>query len=274
MSAVLNATSSEKRSSGREFDGSVFIVTGAAQGLGRDIANTVAARGANVVLCDVNEDRVAAAAAEICDVHGAAALAVTCDVRDPQDWDAVVARAEQQFGRIDHLINGAGTLEVGTVVDTAPEAFRRLFDVNVAGTFLGMRAIIPVMQKQGRGTIVNISSMAGKKGMPELAAYCASKAAVISLTQSTALEVSPLIRVNAVCPGVIDTEMQKLEYEILSARTGQSADEIRDGWINDVPLRRLQDPADISAAVCFLASEQARNVTGESLNVNGGLLMD
>ena len=257
-----------------EFAGQVFVVTGAAQGLGRDIAETAAARGAHVVLCDVNEVKVRAAATEVGDLHGAKTLAIACDVRDPDSWRDLVDRAKQTFGRIDHLVNGAGTLEVGAVVDTDPEAFRRLFDVNVTGTFLGMRAVIPTMLEQQAGSIVNISSLCGKKGMPDLAAYCASKAAVLSLTQSTALEVSPHVRVNAVCPGVIDTEMQKREYELVSARTGQTPAEIREEWVSGVPLKRLQEPSDISAAVCFLASGQARNITGESLNVNGGLFMD
>jgi NAD(P)-dependent dehydrogenase (short-subunit alcohol dehydrogenase family) len=258
----------------REFAEQVFVVTGAAQGLGRTIAETAASRGAAVVLCDVNEVKVRATATEIGDLHGAKTLAIACDVRNLDAWADLVDRAKQTFGRIDHLVNGAGTLEVGAVVDTDPDAFRRLFDVNVTGTFLGMRAVIPTLLEQQSGSIINISSMCGKKGMPELAAYCASKAAVISLTQSTALEVSPHVRVNAVCPGVVDTEMQQREYELVSAKTGQTPAQIRDEWISGVPLKRLQEPSDIADAVCFLASGYARNITGESLNVNGGLLMD
>jgi NAD(P)-dependent dehydrogenase (short-subunit alcohol dehydrogenase family) len=125
-----------------------------------------------------------------------------------------------------------------------------------------------------RGSIVNLASLAGKKGMANSAAYCASKAAVISLTQTAALEAAPYVRVNAVCPGVINTEMQQRKYAIVSEMTGQDPKEIQDSWLKDMPLGAFQEPRDIADAVCFLASQRARQITGEAINVNGGLLMD
>lgn len=258
----------------RDFDGEVFIVTGAGQGLGRAIAAAVAARGGTLVLCDLDGDKVRAAAAELANQHGVPALGLNCDVSDASAFAGVVEAAVSEHGRLDHLVNNAGTLHIGAITETPPDAFRRVLDVNVTGVFLGMRAVLPVMTSQGRGSIVNLSSLAGKKGMVNLAAYCASKAAVISLTQSAALESAPHVRVNAVCPGVVNTEMQQREYRILSDLTGADPKDIEQDWLNDMPLGVFQEPQDIAEAVCFLSSRRARQITGESINVNGGLLMD
>jgi NAD(P)-dependent dehydrogenase (short-subunit alcohol dehydrogenase family) len=257
-----------------EFAGEVALVTGGAQGLGREIATALAARGASIVLADLDVDKLSAAAADLADQHGARVVTRRCDVGMDADWDEVVRSAVQTFGRLDHLVNNAGTLDIARIVDSSPDAFRRVVEVNVTGVYLGMRAVLPIMCEQRRGSIVNISSLAGKKGMVNLAGYCASKAAVISLTQTAALEAAPIVRVNAVCPGVINTEMQQREYRILSDMTGEAREAIEQRWLDDMPMKRFQEPSDIAAAVCFLSSERARQITGEALNVNGGLLMD
>ncbi len=258
----------------QDFAGETFVVTGAAQGLGRAIAEAAAARGAHLVLCDLDEDKVRDVAAQLTATHNVSSLPRRCDVTDAAAVGRLVEDALAEFGRIDHLVNNAGTLHIGAVAETPPEAFRRVIDVNVTGVFLGMRAVIPVMKAQGRGSIVNVASLAGKKGMVNLAGYCASKAAVISLTQSAALEAAPSVRVNAVCPGVVNTEMQQREYDILSQITGQAPKEIEQNWLRDMPLGVFQEPSDIADAVCFLASTRARQITGEAININGGLLMD
>jgi NAD(P)-dependent dehydrogenase (short-subunit alcohol dehydrogenase family) len=258
----------------QEFTGEVFLVTGAAQGLGLEIATTGAARGAHVALCDLDGDKVRDAAAEIERVHKVETIGHPCDVSDAASITSVVENVITTFGRLDHLVNNAGTLHIGAIAETPPEAFRRVLDVNVTGVFLGMRAALPVMVAARRGSIVNLASLAGKKGMANSAAYCASKAAVISLTQTAALEAAPYVRVNAVCPGVINTDMQQREYAIVSEMTGQDPKEIQDSWLKDMPLGAFQEPRDIADAVCFLASQRARQITGEAINVNGGLLMD
>jgi NAD(P)-dependent dehydrogenase (short-subunit alcohol dehydrogenase family) len=257
-----------------EFSDEVFLVTGAAQGLGLEIATTAAARGAHVALCDLNDDKVRAAADEIARVHSVETIGLQCDVSDASAMTRTVEAVVATFGRLDHLVNNAGTLHIGAITDTPPDAFRRVLDVNVTGVFIGMRAALPVMLAAGRGSIVNLSSLAGKKGMANSGAYCASKAAVISLTQTGALEAAPRVRVNAVCPGVINTDMQQREYEILSEMTGQDPRDIEASWLKDLPLGTFQEPSDIADSVCFLASRRARQITGEAINVNGGLLMD
>jgi NAD(P)-dependent dehydrogenase (short-subunit alcohol dehydrogenase family) len=259
---------------GREFSEDVFLITGAARGLGRQIATEAAARGARLMLCDLDGDKVNAAAAEIARTHDVPAIAQAVDVSDASAIAAVVEAAVSRYGRVDHLVNNAGTLHIGPITETDPQAFQRVLEVNVTGVFLGMRAVLPVMNAQRRGSIVNLSSIAGKKGMVNLAAYCASKAAVISLTQTAALEAAPHVRVNAVCPGVVNTEMQQREYEILSEMTGQDPNDIEQNWLKDMPLGAFQEPSDIADAVCFLSSQRARQITGEAINVNGGLLMD
>jgi NAD(P)-dependent dehydrogenase (short-subunit alcohol dehydrogenase family) len=265
---------SESDSAAKEFTGEVFLVTGAAQGLGLKIAYTAAARGAHVALCDIDRDKVRAAAAEIQRIHKVGTIGYPCDVSDASAITGVVENVVTTFGRLDHLVNNAGTLHIGAITETPPDAFRRVLDVNVTGVFLGMRAALPVMMAARRGSIVNLSSLAGKKGMANSAAYCASKAAVISLTQTAALEAAPHVRVNAVCPGVINTDMQQREYKILSEMTGQDPKEIEQNWLKDMPLGTFQEPSDVADAVCFLTSKRARQITGEAINVNGGLLMD
>ncbi|WP_024804211.1 SDR family NAD(P)-dependent oxidoreductase [Nocardia sp. BMG51109] len=270
----MSTENQQRPDTSREFAGEVFVVTGAAQGLGREIAVEAARRGADVAVCDLDGDKARAVATELGSAHGVRALAQQCDVSAPAEVAALAERVVAEFGRIDHWINNAGTLHIGPIVDTEPQAFRRVVDVNVTGVFLGMRAVLPIMKAQGRGSIVNLSSLAGKKGMVNLAGYCASKAAVISLTQTAALEAAPEIRVNAVCPGVVNTEMQQREYQIISGLTGEDPKAIEQNWLKDMPLGEFQEPGDIADAVCFLSSRRARQITGEAINVNGGLLMD
>ncbi len=271
---MSHASATQNSALPQDFAGDTAIVTGSAQGLGREIAAALAARGASLVLADLDGDRLAAVAAFLGDQYGTTVITQGFDVRDGSQWEDLVRRTRECFGRVDHLVNNAGTLDIAAIVDSSPDAFRRVMDVNVTGVYLGMRAVLPHMVDQRSGSIVNISSLAGKKGMPNLAGYCASKAAVISLTQTAALEAAPHVRVNAVCPGVINTDMQQREYQILSEMTGEAPDDIEQRWLDDMPLKKFQEPGDIAEAVCFLGGARARQITGEALNVNGGLLMD
>jgi NAD(P)-dependent dehydrogenase (short-subunit alcohol dehydrogenase family) len=248
-------------------------VTGAAQGLGRGIAAAFLHEGAGVMLCDIDEQKVAETARELEDESGKA-VGLRCDVRSERDLEAVVARAVAEFGQVDHLVNNAGTITIAPLVDLPADDWDLVVDVNLKGVFLGMKAVLPHMLERGAGSIVNIASQAGKRGNRYISHYNASKAGVISLTQTAALEAAPAVRVNCVCPGVINTDLQEREYEVVSRLTGKSRNEIRNEWVAAMPLGRFQEVDDVAEAVLFLASDDARQTTGEALNVSGGMVME
>jgi len=256
-----------------EFQAKSVIVTGGARGLGRGIAEAFLARGANVLICDVSEaveetaDALAAAA-------GGAAAAIRADVSRPDDVRRLMETASERFGPVDHLVNNAGIVTIAPLAETPDEDWDRIIAVNLKGVFLCTRAALPAMLERGGGTIVNIASQAGKRGSRFIAPYCASKAGVISLTQTAALEAAPAVRVNCVCPGFINTELQEDEYDAVSAITGEDREEIKSGWTAAMPLGRFQEVEDVAAAVLFLASGASGQTTGEALNVSGGMVMD
>lgn len=256
-----------------DFAGRTAVVTGAARGLGRGIARAFLDAGANLVVCDIN-DAVEATAAELGSETGGEVLALTADVSSPADAARVIDAAEERFGSLDHLVNNAGIARVARFVETPDEDWNRTIAVNLTGVFNFMRAALPTMIAQRRGSVVNIASQAGKRGGELAAPYCASKAGVISLTQSAALEVAPDVRVNCVCPGFINTELQEDEYDAVSAITGEDREQIKAGWMAAMPLGRFQEIEDVAKVVMFLASDAAGQTTGEALNVSGGMVMD
>ncbi|MFN8215536.1 MAG: SDR family NAD(P)-dependent oxidoreductase [Solirubrobacterales bacterium] len=262
--------SSEATSS---FAGQSAIVTGAARGLGRGIARAFLRAGAGVVVCDISET-IEATAAALAEETGGEIAALRADVSKPEDAARVVDAARERFGTVDNLVNNAGIVTIAPLAETPDEDWNRIIAVNLTGVFNFLRAALPVMVEQGRGAVVNISSQAGKRGNMYIAPYCASKAGVISLTQTAALEVAPAVRVNCVCPGFINTELQEDEYDAVAAITGQDRDEIKAGWMEAMPLGRFQEVEDVAAAVLFLCSEAASQTTGEALNVSGGMVMD
>jgi NAD(P)-dependent dehydrogenase (short-subunit alcohol dehydrogenase family) len=256
------------------FTDQVAVVTGGARGLGRGIARAFAGHGADVVLCDINEAGAQATARELTTQSGRTVTAIHADVSDPDHVDRLIGAVTSNFGRIDHLINNAGIVAIAPIADTAPQTWDRVLAVNLRGVFLLTRAALPVMYRAGSGSIINVASQAGKRPNRYIAAYCASKAGVISLTRTTALEAAPAVRVNCVCPGFIDTELQEEEYEVVSALTGQPRNAIRQSWLDGMPLGRIQTVEEVAAAVMFLASPAASQITGEALNVSGGLVME
>ena len=255
------------------FEGQTAVVTGAARGLGRGIARAFLGAGANLVVCDISES-VEMTARQLGDESGAEVLALVADVSDPDAAARVIDAATERFGRLDHLVNNAGIARVARFVETPDEDWNRTIAVNLTGVFNFMRAALPTMIEQRSGSIVNIASQAGKRGGELAAPYCASKAGVISLTQSAALEVAPTVRVNCVCPGFINTELQEDEYDAVSAITGQDREAIKAGWMAAMPLGRFQEVEDVAGVVMFLSSEAAGQTTGEALNVSGGMVMD
>ncbi|WP_304168398.1 glucose 1-dehydrogenase [Phenylobacterium aquaticum] len=243
--------------------GKVALITGAASGIGAESARRLAREGASLVLTDMAAEAGAALAAEI----GSQALFIAHDVTDEAGWAAVVQTARGRFGRIDVLINSAGVAsEGGPLLEISFESWRRILSINLDGTFLGMRAVAPAMVETGGGSIINLSSILGKVGLPGAPAYCASKGGVLMLTKSSALELAPLgVRVNSVHPGFIDTPM--VAGALHAAENGN---EMRDMLISRHALGRLGLPREIADGIVFLASDESSFMTGAELVIDGG----
>jgi meso-butanediol dehydrogenase / (S,S)-butanediol dehydrogenase / diacetyl reductase len=255
-----------------ELKDAVAIVTGGARGIGRGIAYELAKEGARVVVADLPS--VAADRDEtIAEVKrlGGDAIAADVDVRDYAQCEAMVRAAIDRWGRVDVLVNNAGVISVAPVAAMTEEQWDQVLDVNLKGTFLCSKAVATHMMAQRSGRIVNLSSMAGKRGSPGVSHYCASKWGVLGFTQSLAHEMGPFnVTVNAVCPGEVDSYMwREVLSPALAAARGVTRDEAFDGFIKErVPLGRPQTAEDIGQAVVFLC--RADNITGESINVTGG----
>lgn len=249
----------------KSLEGKIALVTGGARGIGRAICEAYASAGAKVAVADLREDD----ARETADaVRG---MAIAMNVADPASIAAGVAAVEEAWGGVDILVNNAGIFNMASIDKVTPEDYRRQYDVNVGGTIFAIQAVVPSMKKRGGGAIVNFASQAGRRGEPNIVLYCSTKAAVISITQSLALELAKdNIRVNAIAPGVIDTPMwdvvdaQFAEYE--NKPKGQKKREVGEA----VPLGRMGDPRDVADPCVFLASDAARYITAQTLNVDGG----
>jgi len=240
----------------------IAIVTGAARGVGAVIARRMIEAGARVVLADVRDEAGEAVASEL----GDAATFVSLDVTREADWARAVERTLSDHGRIDVLVNNAGRLHIGTIQNTSLEQARSVVDVNLIGPFLGIRAVLPAMQAQRKGSIVNVGSLDGMIAMNGIAAYAASKWGLRGLAKSAALELGrDGIRVNTVCPAGGNPEMYGPWMEQLIASLDQMAAYTEDRGIpGEVPLDAIAD------AVVFLASDASQHCTGVDLPVDGG----
>jgi len=248
-----------------QLDGKVMVVTGAARGLGEVVARLAVQRGAKVVMVDVRDELGESLAGEL----GAATVYLHCDVRDEQDWAKAVSTAESDFGRLDVLVNNAAVLRLGLLEDFALEDFKALVAVNEIGVFLGMRAVIPAMRRAGRGSIINVGSTDALHGMAGVCGYAATKWALRGMTKSAAQELGPLnIRVNAVHPGGIRTEMSKdiVPPANLGAGAPIAPDRVRFRW----PLQRYPELHEVANVILFLASEAATYTTGQDIACDGG----
>jgi acetoin reductase-like protein len=246
----------------------IAIVTGGAQGIGEAIVRAYAAEGARIVIADVAEDKAQSLARDI----GNDALAVRLDVRDPASIDATVKTAVERFGGIDILVNNAAVFDMQPLLEATEASFDRQFAINVKGLFFMLQAVAKQLVEQGRGgKIINMSSQAGRRGEPLLPVYCATKAAVISLTQSVGLDlIKHGIYVNAIAPGVVDTPMWD-EVDALFAKyeglaIGQKKRQVGEA----VPLGRMGRPEDYGAPAVFLASSDSDYIVAQTLNVDGG----
>jgi NAD(P)-dependent dehydrogenase (short-subunit alcohol dehydrogenase family) len=255
------------------FEGKGVLVTGGAAGMGRAIAQAFANEGAHIFIADIDHERVAGTAEEIAR-GGAKAHHHGVDVTDPEQVDEMVAKANEELDGIDILINNAGVITMDKIVDVTPEDWDFVMDVNAKGVFLCMRATVPGMLERGGGQIVSVASQAGKRGYKLFAHYCASKAAVILLTKGLALEVAPTIRVNCVCPGIVNTEMMDREYVWEEEMTGEKQESIKERWMSGIPMGRFQEPEHVAGVVQFLASDAASEMTGQAINITGGMVME
>lgn len=245
--------------------GKVALITGAASGLGAESARRLAREGAAVALTDMATEAGERLAEEIA-ATGAKAMFITQDVTDEAAWGVVVAAVVEKFGRIDILVNSAGVAGGEALLETTFESWRRVLSVNLDGTFLGMKAVAPIMVQGGGGSIINLSSILGKVGMPGATAYCASKGGVVLLTKATALELAPLgVRVNSVHPGFIETPMV-----VNALHEAENGNEMRDMIISRHAMGRLGVPREIADGIVFLASDESSFMTGSELMIDGG----
>jgi 3alpha(or 20beta)-hydroxysteroid dehydrogenase len=237
--------------------GKTVLVTGGARGLGAAIAKGCVEQGARVVLADILDSEAAATAATL----GASASALRLDVADPQSWAAAVDAVRADVGGLDVLVNNAGVVQTKSLADMTLDEFRRALDINLCGTFLGIKAFLELRRGPG-GSIVNISSVRGLVGGANLASYSASKFGVRGLTKVAAIELGPPgVRVNAICPGSFATPMQADVFAQVDMDT----------YLDQIPLGRLGGPAEIADVVCWLASDAATYVTGTEIVVDGGV---
>lgn len=249
----------------------IAIVTGASKGIGRAIALRLAKEGANVVIADVDKDEGEKVAQMIREM-GRDCLAVKCDVSNVQEVEGMVEKTMQKLGRIDILVNNAGVSSMAAMVELKEKDWDFNMDINAKGQFLCSRAVAKHMIKQRSGKIINNASLAAKRGARFLAHYSASKFAVLGLTYTMAIELAPYnITVNAVCPGIVETDMIRREWKWEGDIRGMTPDEVRNEVLGEILLGRLCQPEDVAGAVAFLASKDADYLTGQSINVNGGM---
>lgn len=251
------------------------LVTGAGSGIGAAIVQDLAGRGATVGVTDLDGSAAAAIADDIT-AGGGQAMAYRLDVTDAADIARVADRAAADLGPLTAWVSNAGVSSMGRFVDLDERELDLMLDVNLKGVFLCGQVAARHLGANGGGRIVNIASMAGKKGAaPFLAHYVASKFAVVGLTQAMAAELAPeAITVNSVCPGYVATPMQEREIAWEGELRGIAPAAVRQLWVDDTPLGRMEAPEDVARAVAFLLSDDAAFITGESLAVNGGAHMD
>jgi NAD(P)-dependent dehydrogenase (short-subunit alcohol dehydrogenase family) len=250
--------------------GKTVLVTGGASGIGRGCAEALAAEGAAVVVTDIQHEAGRACVAEI-EAAGGTAIYLAHDVTSEDAWIEVIAETKARFGRLDVLVNNAGVAIAGPITEVTLEAWRREQAINVDGVFLGIKHGLPLMRAGGGGSIINMSSVAGLKGSANMAAYCATKGAVRLMTKAVAMECAALkdgVRVNSVHPGIIETPI----WDQISAGAGGGANRIDLDAVTALatPLGYPGAPRDIALGVVYLASDEARYVTGTELVIDGG----
>ena len=244
----------------------IAIVTGAAQGIGKSIAQMYSENGAIVFFADMQEEKTSATAKDVEKLTGVRTHSITLDVTNKASVEACVKKVLELYGKIDILVNNAGILKHALLLEMSEKDWDKVFEVNVKGTFLMTQAVGKIMKEQKYGKIVNMSSCSGKKPTWEEAAYCSTKSAIIGLTRVTALELGIYgVTCNAICPGATDTEMIRSTF--------LTSPEIEQEWIDKTALKKLGKPEDQARVAVFLASELSDHMTGETLIVSAGEIM-
>ena len=250
----------------------VAIVTGAGKGIGREIALAFAHSGAAVVLASRHREALDEVATIVASSHGTA-MSVPTDITDSAAVRAMVGAALARFGRIDILINNAGTNYISSLVLSNEQRWKQMFDINVFGVYYCTKAVLPSMIRAKSGRIINLASIAGVVGAAHNSAYSAAKAAVIGFTKSVALEVAQLgITCNAICPWHVDTAMMRDAMATRAAMFGSNAPDYLQKVMAHSPQRRLIPPKEVAALALFLSSEGAAGITGQALNQCGGVV--
>jgi D-sorbitol dehydrogenase (acceptor) len=256
-----------------ELNGKVAVITGAASGIGHAVARTFAAEGARIAAADLNVAGAQALVAEL--PRPAECLALHLDVRDVGQIQRVTEQVVAHFGRLDILIPSAGIARTVPFLDSSEDDWHSVIDINAKGVFFSIQAAGQHMARQRSGVIVTLASIAGRFGIDDQAIYCASKAAVISITRSAALALAPYgVRVNALCPGMTETPMWQQIDADRAARLGMPAGEPTRQRAAIIPLGVVNSPEDVAKVALFLASDDARTITGQALNIDGGVRMD
>jgi NAD(P)-dependent dehydrogenase (short-subunit alcohol dehydrogenase family) len=255
--------------------GKVALVTGAGQGIGRACAVALAQAGATVVVADINAQKAEETAEAILSSQQQAA-AVSADVGDLADIDRMVRRTLELYGQVDIVVNNAGVTRRADIMDLTEADWDRIHRVNAKGVFFCLQRVAREMIPRRSGRIINVASIAGKGyAGTSNAAYAASKGAVIALTKTASQQLGRYnINVNSVCPGVTRTALSDANLHVRAQQEGVTVEEMERRRADVIPLKRANDPEDIAAMVVFLASPGARNITGQSFNVDGGLIPD
>ena len=257
----------------------VALVSGAGRGIGRAIALRYAREGATVIVTDQDEPAVLGVASEI-NALGAVGEGFNADVREPDQCAEMISRVARRYHRLDILVNNAGVIRVKPLLEVTPEDWDFVNDINARGLFFavqaGARQMIrqePISAGRPRGKIINIASIAGRTGRPMFAAYAASKAAAISITQSAASALAPDVTVNSICPGVVDTDMWRKIDKEWTQSDGRPAGSAWKDRLTAIPMKRPETVEDVAGMAVYLASADSDYVTGQSYHVDGGMAM-
>jgi meso-butanediol dehydrogenase/(S,S)-butanediol dehydrogenase/diacetyl reductase len=263
----------------KRLDGCIALVTGAGRGIGAAIALRYAREGATVVVADLDEGNVRSVADQVRSL-GVAAESLAVDIREPAQSTAMIEHVMNRFGRLDILVNNAGVIRVRPILETTPDDWDFIQSVNARGLFFAMQAGAKQMLGQsplgeGRpcGKIINMASIAGRGGRGMLGAYSASKATVISVTQTAAIEFAPTLTVNSICPGPVDTEMWKQIDREWAQQKNRPLGSVWKERAGAVPMGRGETPEDVAGMALFLASTDSDYITGQSYHVDGGVVM-
>lgn len=256
------------------YQGKTVVVTGAGRGIGLSIARAFAESGASVLLVD--RDGVVESASEQLRSDGLNARGIIADVTEEEDMRGVFALAGELWGALDVLVNNAGIITISNLDDLSLADFQKVLNVNTTAMFLGCREAAPLLRRSRSGVILNAASGQARQGFIYTPHYAASKFGVIGLTQSLAKELArDNIRVNAYCPGIVKTDMWDYNDREWGRRLGDYAPgELIEKWINDIPLQRPAEAADIANLLLFLASDAATYITGQAVNIDGGMFMN